>query len=496
MRALSVAVIVLALTGAVGLSVYAYLDLPAPAVRQPFVATTKPAEVAVERKAEATGPVPLVADLGNRPGVDWPTFLGPTGDGKSPEQGVRPWSAEGPRIVWEQRLGEGYSPPTVCRGRLLVADNVKKMVHVYCFKSDTGEALWEYKYVCDYEDKYGYPPAPRACPVTDGRRVYLHASDGVLHCLRLEDGQLLWKLDTVSTFGVVPNFFGVASVPVIDGDRLLLHVGGSPGGSDDRDFMALRSNGSCVVALDKATGKTLYRCGDDLASYSSPMLVSFDGKKTGLIFARGGLLGFEPGQGKPLFHFPFRSRILESVNASNPVVAGNQVFLTEGYGAGCVLLKLKEGKPEVVWSSPTRRRDTGLCCHWATPILLDGHLYGCSGRHTNEAELRCVEFATGKVKWRVQPALGETVAGRGSLTYADGYFFYVTEEGILFLLKPDAGQYRQVAVWDGRAKIPNHPYGHAYLHEPCWAAPVLSHGLLYLRSHERLVCLEVIPAKP
>lgn len=495
MRALSFVVIVAALAGALSLGVWSYLEQPPPRSRKAFVASTKPTIPVIPTTADVVATVSLAPELGTRPGVDWSVFLGPTGDGKSPEKGVKPWPANGPRVVWTCDLGEGYSPPTVCRGRLLVADNIKKMVHLYCLHSETGERLWEYKYVCEYDDKYGYPPAPRACPVTDGWRVYLYASDGVLHCLRLADGKPLWKLDTVPTFGVVPNFFGVASAPVIDGDRLLLQVGGSPEGSSDRDFMNLRGNGSCIVALDKATGKELYRCGDDLASYSTPIVVNLQGKKTGLVFARGGLLGFDPDEGKELFHLPFRSRILESVNASNPVFQGTRVFLSEAYGAGCVLVDLKDRKPEIVWASPTRRKETGLGSHWCTPLLIDGHLYGCAGRHTNEAELRCVDFATGKVRWRTQPTFDDTVAGRGSLAYVDGYLFYVCEEGILFLIKPDAGKYHQVSAWDGRAKIPDHPYGHSYLHNPCWAAPVISHGLLYLRSQDRLVCLEVIPSE-
>jgi outer membrane protein assembly factor BamB len=495
MRAL-LALIVLAVAGAAGLVTYALVTRPAPEAPPLFSASTRPADSAVERPSDADIDAPLVEDLSKRPGSDWPIFLGPNCDGKSPEVGLQPWPKDGPRIVWEGRLGQGYSPPTICRGRLLVADNTKQAVFLYCLNAETGEELWSYRYVSSYVDRFGYANAPRACPITDGRRVYLHGADGILFCFRLRDGKLLWKVDTITTFGIVPNFFGVASVPVLDGDRLLVHIGGSPAGSDDRDFMNLKSNGSCIVAFDKATGKILYQGGDELASYATPQLVTLNGTRTGLILARGGLLGFDPNQGKQLFHFPFRSRLLESVNASNVVVAGNQVFLTESYGAGCALVTIENNMPELVWSSPTRRRDTGLCCHWNTPILIDGHLYGCSGRHQNEAELRCVDFATGQVKWKVRPTRGDTVMGRGSLTYADGHFFYLAEEGVLFLIKVNPKRYEEVAVWDGRKKIPDHPLSHNYLMEPCWAAPVLSRGLLYLRGEYRLVCLEVIPATP
>jgi outer membrane protein assembly factor BamB len=483
---LPLTVAVLALVGFAAIALWVVLSEPAPLPdKVRHSAVTRPLDSAVEVTPLAAEDISLVSDLSGRPGVDWAGFLGPTGNGHSPEKGVKSWPSAGAHVRWTAELGDTYAAPAVCRGRVLLFDRVKDAARCRCLQSETGEELWRFTYSTDYSDRQAQGDGPRACPVTDGYRVYLYGVDGMLHCLRLEDGKLLWKIDTLSTFGVVQNLFGVASAPILEGERLLLQVGGSPEGSSDKDFMGLESSDSSIVAFDKKNGRILYQCGHDLASYASPLVATIDQRKMGLMFARAGLLGFDPERGVQLFHQPFRSRSYNSVNASQPVVHGNEVFLTESYETGCELLRVKPDGVEVIWSAEPRERDKGLCCHWNTPVLVDGFLYGCASRHRGDAELRCVEWSTGKVKWIARPVLGDEPAGRGSLLCVDGHLLYLVEEGWLFLLKANPERYEQVAVWDGRQ-----PPG--ALKHPCWTGPVLSRGLLYIQGKGRLACLELI----
>jgi outer membrane protein assembly factor BamB len=452
------------------------------------------AEPAAEAKPTATsGPdAALPPDLGTRKaGVDWPRFLGPGGDGTSPEKGiVTDWSGGGPRLVWEQRLGASYAMPVVSRGRLFHFDRAGDRARVHCSGSETGEPLWTFEYPTDYEDAYGYGNGPRCCPVVDRDRVYTFGAEGLLHCLTAADGELVWKVDTRADFGVVQNFFGVGSTPVVEGDLLLVQVGGSPKG-DDVPFGELKGNGSGLVAFDKYTGKVHYRVTDELASYAGPVAATVGGRRWCFLFARGGLVGLEPESGKVDFRFPWRARILESVNASNPVVVGDTVFISETYGPGSALLKVKPGACEPVWTDADKGRNKSMQCHWMTPIHVGGYLYGCSGRHTNNAELRCIELATGKVKWS-EPGLTRT-----SLLLADGHFICLGEDGVLRLLKVNPEKYDEVARLVLRPRgADGKPDGQAapLLQYPCWAAPALSHGLLYVRGRDRLVCLDLIPA--
>jgi outer membrane protein assembly factor BamB len=418
-----------------------------------------------------------------RAGVDWPRFLGPQGTGVSPEKGIiAPWPREGLRLVWKTDLGTGYGPPAVGQGKLFVFDRQGDQARLRCLRSDTGEFLWKSEYATDYEDFYGYDNGPRCCPVVDGDRVYLYGPEGMLHCVGAQDGKLLWKVDTRTDFGVVPNFFGVGSAPLVEGDLLIAQVGGSPPGSGDFPSLGQKGNGSGIVAFDKHTGKVRYRVTDELASYASPVAATIDGRRWCFVFARGGLVGLEPATGKVDFHYPWRARTLESVNASNPVVVGDRVFISETYGPGSALLQVKPGGYDVLWNDARRGRDKSMQCHWSTPIYHDGFLYGCSGRHS-DAELRCIELATGKVRWS-EPDLTRT-----SLLMVDGHFVCLSENGQLRLLKVNPEKYEEVSRIDPESEAG------ALLKYPCWAAPILSHGLLYVRAPHHLLCLELIPEK-
>ncbi len=425
-------------------------------------------------------------------GIDWPCFLGPTGNGASPERGiVAPWPRDGLRVVWHRRTGEGYGTASVRDGRLYLFDRHGDDARLSCLDPATGASLWKFEYPTDYEDKYGYSNGPRCCPVVDGDRVYVYGSEGMLHCLGTAGGTLLWKVDTKKEYGFVQNFFGVGSAPVVDGDLVLVMVGGSPPGSDEVDFARLKGNGSAVVAFDKRTGKERWRASNELASFSSPVAATVGGRRLFFAFARGGLLALDAATGKQEFHFPWRARAFESANASSPVVVGDTVFVSECYGVGGALLKVKPGGCDVLWSDKEKRFDKSMACHWMTPIHKDGYLYGCSGRH-EDAELRCIELATGKVMWS-EPDLTRT-----SLLMVDGHFVCLGENGVLRLLKVSPKRYEEVSrvlvFPPGQNGKPDREAG-PLLRYPCWAAPILSHGLLYVRGRNTLVCLELIPGK-
>jgi len=423
----------------------------------------------------------LPEDLGTRKfGADWESFLGKNSNSYSPEKGIAPWPASGPKILWGARMAEGYSMPAISRGRAFLFDQAKGTARLRCCNSENGKELWSFTYDSDYQDSYGYSNGPRCYPVVDGARVYILGPEGLLHCINISNGKVIWKINTVADFNVIQNFFGVGSTPTIDGELLLVPVGGSPKGSDKNDFSQLKGNGSAVVAFNKYTGKIVYQFSNELASYSSPLIATIDNRKYGLHFARGGLIGFEPATGKQDFFFPWRSRILESVNAATPVVVGNKIFISETYGPGSALLEVNKGAIKVLWDDETRGRDKAMLAHWNTPIHVDGFIYGSSGRHKSNAELRCIELNTGKVKWSV-PELT-----RCSLLQVDGHFICQAEDGLLYLIKINPEKFEKVSVASLSAN------GVSLLQEPCWSAPVLSHGLLYVRGRNTLICIDLM----
>lgn len=435
---------------------------------------------------EAETEVPLPDLRTRKSGSDWDRFLGPTGDSKSPETSLlTSWSSAGPPVVWGKEIGTSYGAPSVSQGRLFMFDRHDGLARLTCMKSETGDELWRFEYPTDYEDLYGYNNGPRTCPVVDGNRVYILGPEGMLHCVAVSDGKLLWSVDTTTRFHVVQNFFGVGSAPVVEGELLIVQIGGSPPGRartllDTRD--SVQGNGSGIVAFDKWTGEMVYQITDELASYTTPTLATINGRRWCFTFARGGLIGFEPRTGTVDFRYPWRSKKFESVNASNPVVVGDLVFISETYGLGSSLLKVRPGGYKVVWKDSERRRNKAMQLHWNTPIHHKGYLYGYSGRHSRGCELRCVELRTGKVIW------SHRVHERGSLLYADGHFISLGEFGTLTLIRPTPEKLKvvsKVLLVDDR--------GEERIKYPAWAAPVLSNGFLYLRGKDRLVCLDLMP---
>lgn len=423
-------------------------------------------------------PAPPETPGADRLGRDWPKFLGPDDNGTSAEKGVAPWPKQGPRKVWECELGVGYAPPVVAGGKLFHFDRYGDACRLTCRDAGTGAFVWKYEYPTEYEDRYGYDPGPRACPVVDGDRVYVYGPDGVLACVKVADGKEVWKVDTRAKYFFHQNFFGVGSAPMVDGDLVIVAVGGSQKGPRPNDLRDAKPNNTGVVAFDKKTGEPKYAAVDELASYASPVIATVGGKKTGLYFARGGLVGFDPQTGDTRFRYKWRARLEESVNASNPVVVGDRVLLTECYEIGAAFLDLKTGTPREVWTDADKDRvDKSLMCHWNTPVHHNGFVYASSGRHDSDADVRCVELATGDVKWKKRRTT------RCSMMLVDGHVVCVSEYGDLTMFKATPDRYDEVS----RFELP--------LDAPCWAPPVLSRGLLYVRGKGKLIAYELTPPK-
>ncbi|MEM9185298.1 MAG: PQQ-binding-like beta-propeller repeat protein [Planctomycetota bacterium] len=416
--------------------------------------------------------------------ADWPGFLGPQRNGKSAETGLlQAWPEAGPPLVWQCPLGTGYTAPAVASGKLVEYGRFGDATRLTCRDARTGDELWRSEHPTAYTDMLGYNDGPRCSPVIDGNRVYTHGAEGLLRCVGLADGEEVWRLDTSRRFHVVKNFFGVGSTPVVWQGLLIVNVGGSPPGGPS-DVYAARGNvqgaGSGVVAFDKLTGKVRWQTTDELASYASPVVVEQGGRPWCFVFARGGLVSLNPSSGEVDFQLPYRSAKLESVNASTPVAAVNRLFLSETYEVGGATLEFGPGGHKLLWADRQRRRDKAMQLHWNTPILHEGYLYGSSGRHSGSAELRCVDFQTGEVKWS-EPGLA-----RASLLYADGRLVCLTEDGILRLLRPSPDKYDPVSE-----HRPVDDRGRRLLRGDAWVAPVLSAGLLYVRGEDRLVCYDV-----
>jgi len=413
---------------------------------------------------------------------DWTAFLGPRHDGTSRETHLaKKFGASGPPLLWEMTKGTGYASPAIQGAYLVFLHRRGAQEIVECLHPETGDRYWQHTYPTSFEDRYGYNNGPRSSPVIDGDRVYTMGAEGVLHCLELASGRPLWRRQLRDEYKVPQDFFGVASTPLVEGDLLIVNIG-APGGP-------------CVVGLDKKTGKTRWGAGKEWGGgYASPIPAVVHGKRKIFVFAggesqppTGGLLMLDPATGAVDFTFPWRSKSYESVNASCPVIIGNNVFISASYRTGGVMLEITpDFKHKVLWTTS----EFGL--HFNTPIHKDGYLYGFDGRNEPDANLACIEVKTGKTVWKTNLEWKETFQAngqpreqmmstyRGNLLHVDGRFLCLGELGhLLWLELTPQGHKETSRAWLFAAR-------------ETWSLPVLSKGLLYVVQHSK----DVLQGKP
>ena len=389
---------------------------------------------------------------------DWPQFLGPTRDGVYPGSDLAAtWPKEGPAILWQKNVGEGFSAPVVAGHKLILFHRLEDKEIVTCLDANTGKEIWSFGYPTHYRDDFGFDEGPRATPCIADGQIYAYGAEGMLTCLNFTDGKKIWSVDAKKDFGARKGFFGIACSPIVEGNAVLLNVGGT--------------DGAGIVAFDKMTGKVLWKTSDDEASYSTPVAATVNGIRYVFFLTRAAFVGLNPNDGKICFTHPFQPPISSSVTAATPLVIGDQIFISGSYGNGAALLRLKDGKPEKVWAA----QDV-LSNHYATSIYHDGFLYGIDGRtdpgYRPGPSLRCVELKSGKVRWR------QDDFGAATLTLVGEELIIVTERGELIRAHATPEAFKAEA----RAEVlPNHIRSY----------PAIANGLLYARSKDKLFCLDL-----
>jgi len=389
---------------------------------------------------------------------DWPQFLGPTRDGVYTGNDLAAtWPKEGPRVVWQKSVGHGFSGPVVAQRKLILFHRVEDKETIDSLDVRDGKPIWTFSYRTAYRDDFGFDDGPRATPSIAGGRVYTYGAEGRLHCLEFDSGNKVWSVDARSDFAAPKGFFGIACSPLVEGNEVLLNIGGK--------------DGAGIVAFDAATGKVRWKTSDDPASYSSPTAATIGGRRYGLFFTRNGLVAVNLADGKIQFQYPWKPPEFASVSTATPLVADDLIFLSASYRTGAILLRVNDNAVEKVWSA-----DHVLSNHYATSVLRDGFLYGIDGRTDPGMEpgpsLRCVELKTGKIRWK------DESVGAATVTLAGDQLLIVTERGELIRAAASPDGFKPSARVES---LPNHVR----------AFPALADGFLYARSQNKLFCLDI-----
>lgn len=387
-------------------------------------------------------------------GDDWPGFRGPQRDGISTEKGLlSSWPEAGPALAWTiSEAGAGLSGCSIVNDRLFTMGQLKDGQYVLCFSVKDGKLLWSRKNGAEFLNSFG--DGPRCTPTVEGDFLYALGSLGDLQCLNVSDGSERWKLNILDTFGGDNINWGISESPLIVGDKLVV----TPGGT-----------GGTMIALDKTTGRPIWRARDpgssavEPAGYASPLAISVGTMQQIVTFTSKGAIGVQAGDGK--FLWRYNQMANSTANCASPVYANNKILFSSDYGTGCALLDLKpDGTAAEVYFHKNFRN------HHGGYLLLDQHVYGY-----DSSALICMEWVTGKIKWK------DRSVGKGSVTYADGMLYVLSESGIMGLVKAVPTGYQEVS----RFKLKD------LSGKATWVYPVVSNGKLYLRDQDRIWCYDI-----
>ncbi len=395
------------------------------------------------------------------PAADWPQWRGPQRDGVSQETGLLPeWPKEGPKPAWQVKdVGDGYSTPAVVGDRIYLLGN-KGMddEFVEALDAKDGGQVWS-KHIGKVgpNQRVNYPGA-RSTPTVDGDMLYALGSDGDLACLTTA-GEVRWAKNLRGDFGGNPGYWAYAESPLIDGDVLVC----TPGGKE-----------ATIVALNKKTGDVVWKCplpGGDDAAYASVIVVEVGGVKQYVQFLQNNLVGVEAKTGKLLWTY---GKTAEKSLANIPTPVAHDGFIYSAAGmSGGGLVKLKTDKGEVA-ADPVYF-DADLPNAIGGSVQIGDYLYGANQRNG----LECVEFTTGKVKWK------EKGLGAGSVCCADGRLYFHGEDGQVVLVEATPDGYHE----KGRF-TPTDPPMHSGMSK-AWAYPVVANGRLYVRDLGMLWCFDI-----
>ncbi|MEM7698057.1 MAG: PQQ-binding-like beta-propeller repeat protein [Verrucomicrobiota bacterium] len=368
---------------------------------------------------------------------DWPQFRGPNQDGISTETNFRT-QGKAP-LLWQKSIGLGYSAPVVADGKVVISGHDGESTDtLWCFDAASGDEVWKHSYPQPLGDLY-FQGGTTGCAAISGDRVYHLAREGEFFCLDLATGRIIWSVHLQKDHRYSKPTWGFSGAPLIDGDVVYLNAG------------------EAGLALSVADGSVVWKSDNEEAGYSTPYLFERGGKRYLIVSNKRAYVCVDPATGSEVWSHRWMTRY--GVNSADPIVSGDEIFISSGYGKGGVLLGWDgAGKPDRIWQNREMRTQMNAA------ILHQGHLYGIDGNESVDGTaLKCLDWATGETIW------SEESVGHGTVMMAGNHLIVLTEKGEL-----------QIAVANPRSYEPT--LRQKLIGARIWTVPVLANGILYARN--------------
>lgn len=443
---------------------------------------------------------------GSVSGDDWPRWLGEKGDGVWREEGIlKSIPDSGLKLKWETPIAGGYSGPAVANGHVFVMDFVRESStppqpgqlskvtgteRVLCMNAVTGEEVWKHEYETILE--ISYPGGPRSTPFVEGEMVYAQGTMGELMCFEAASGKVIWELNVAERYKTRPPIWGYASHPLVVDDLLIVSAGGE---------------GSGIVALEKSTGKEVWKAITAQEIGYAPLVLSeIAGKQQLVVWYDVALVGLDVDTGEQLwsYAFPIEKPQRPIVAIVPPTVVDDRVFITNFYH-GSALVHIDhdseaeaEWQAKEIWSTEKNKSVKGdkrdINSIMSSVLFEDEHFIGVAGN----GEMRCVSAKDASLIWQSYQALaaeGEdpTKTPRGNRGFpamfmtpqGDNYWLF-TDLGDLILSKIDVDGYTEL----GRTHLldtTGETRGRKYV----WCHPAYANGHIYVRNEKKLACFDL-----
>lgn len=386
---------------------------------------------------------------------DWPQWRGPNRDGKTKETGLlKQWPDGGPKLAWKAiGLGKGFSDVAVVKDRVYTMGDKDDASFIIALGPDH-KVLWSTKVGKPGSVGWGDFVGPRGTPTIDGEMIYAVGQWGDLVCLNA-DGKEVWRKDYDRDFGAKRPEWGYSESPLIDGDKLVVFPGGSKG---------------AMVALNKKTGEVLWQSKDiaDPTQYASVISATIGGVPQYVEMSMDNVVGVAPKDGSVLWKAPRKGR---TAVIPTPIVQGDFVYVSSGYGVGCNLIKITAEGGKL--SAQEVYANKVMVNHHGGVVLVDGKLYG----YSDGKGLVCQDFKSGDMVWSEK-----NKAKKGAVTYGDGMLYCREEDsGDVILVEASPAAFAE----KGRLKQPDRA------REKAWTHPTISGGGLYVRDQDVLYCYDI-----
>lgn len=401
--------------------------------------------------------------------ADWPQWRGPNRDGHAaPQSLMQQWSPAGPATKWEFRgAGIGYSTFAIVDDRLYTMGSKGHDCLTICVDTKTGGLIWETitsRSAVETDYSHGWGGGPRSTPTVDGEFVYSLSDVGVLACLQIADGKIVWSVDFVNQFGGSIPKWGFSESVLVDGDRVI----GTPGGE------------AFMIGLDKRTGAKVWATPKlEAAQYVSIVKHSIGGEAFYVTASKKGLVGVNAASGELLFQDSATGNEIAVI--PTPILSGDLLYHTS-YDAGNTLLRLTKGEGSAISAQSIYHLSSkSMQNHHGGVVLVDGVIYGFT--KSNNGTWMAQDFASGETLWTEKLMPNRS----GSIAYADGRLYcYNDEDGTVILVEPSRSGWKKC----GELKLPEETKIERDK-GAIWAHPIIAGQTLYLRDQDLIFAFDI-----